>query len=401
MIFSSAFVPETGYFAPKFQVMQTIKFRVNNRDDAFFQALQKEVSTWLDKQKNGRYANTLMLVKGVLFLSLFWGAYALILFGGFSSIATILLYASMGVSGLLIAFNISHDACHDALTSSKLFNKVVYYLTFNPLGTDAYLWKLRHVHSHHPFPNVDHCDIDIDNNFLIRLSPNRPLLRHHRWQHVYGPFLYALYTLHWVFIKDWAYLFRKDLANLRDIKHPPGEVFGMIAAKAFYFFYLIVLPVGMGLHWATVLIGFLALHVVMSYFFLLTNIMNHHAQEADFPIRDEKGYLPGSWAQHQIATCVDFHPKSRVWNFFFGGFNSHAAHHLFPTVCHVHYVKLSEFIIDKAAAYGVAHKQMSWWAALVSHFRHLYDLGHMPPRTQADQQSQEQYENHQVSGEQP
>ncbi len=365
--------------------MEAIQFKVSNGEDHFYQTLQQRVFDWLKEQPNGRYGNKLMLFKGVLFVFLYWGTYGLIISGQFSSTTTILLYGSLGIWGLFIAFNISHDAAHDTLTPSRVFNKIVYYLTFNPLGTDAYLWKIRHVQSHHLFPNVDDCDIDIDNNFLIRLSPNRPLLQHHRWQHLYGPVLYAIYTLHWVFFKDWHYLFRKNLANLRNIRHPAAEVFGFLAAKIFYLFYLIALPIMLGIDPLTVFAGFLTFHVVMSYFFLLTNIMNHHTQEAEFPARDKCGVLPGSWAQHQVATCVDFHPESRIWNFFFGGFNSHCAHHLFPSVCHVHYVKISAFVIQTATEYGVEHKQMSWWQALLSHFRHLYDLGHIPPPQQISQ----------------
>jgi linoleoyl-CoA desaturase len=289
------------------------------------------------------------------------------------------LYASLGISGLFIAFNLSHDAAHGSLTRYPVWNKIIYYLTFNPLGTDAYLWKMRHNLSHHSFPNVDGVDADIDSNYLVRLSPNRPLLPHHRWQYIYAPILYLFYTFHWVFIKDWHYLGRKNLANLHDIKHPAGEVLGFLLAKMFYFFYLIAMPIMMGIAWQTVLLGFIAFHFTMSYFFLFTNIMNHHAEESEFPKRDADGYLPGSWAQHQIATCLDFHPTSKVWSFFFGGFNSHCAHHLFPHVCHVHYPVISKMIIQLTAQYGLNYKQVTWWFSLRSHFRHMKTLGNTPP----------------------
>ncbi len=331
---------------------------------------------------NGRFGNRLMLLKGLLFVGLYWAAYVALLLGGLATWSVILLYGLMGMLGLLIAFNISHDAVHGTLTRFPALNKVIYYLSFNPLGTDAYLWQIRHIKSHHLYPNVDDCDADIDSNFLLRLSPNRPLRPHHRWQFIYAPVLYAFYTLQWVFIKDLSYLFRKNLANLRDMRHPWQEVLGFFLFKIFYFSYLILVPVFLfGLPWSTVLLGFLALHVCMSYFFLFTNIMNHHVQEAAFPARDADGYLPGSWATHQMDTCLDFHPTSKGWNFFFGGFNAHCAHHLFPHVCHVHYGAISRIIIDTAKAYQLPHKEATWWYGLRSHFRHLYDLGTIPPKT--------------------
>jgi linoleoyl-CoA desaturase len=254
-------------------------------------------------------------------------------------------------------------------------------MTFNPLGIDAYLWGFRHSFSHHIFPNVDDCDADIDSNYLVRLSPNRPLLPHHRFQKYYAPILYLFFTLHWVFIKDIHYLFRKNLANLHNIKHPPLEVFGLILSKLLHLFYLIYVPIVIFKFDTTlVLLGFLAFHFTLSYVFLFTNIMNHHSVEADFPQRDINGFLPGSWARHQMATCLDFYPTSHIFNFFFGGFNSHCAHHLFPEVCHVHYVELSKIISTTAQQFNIEHKVTSWEHGIVSHFKHLNDLGTIPPR---------------------
>lgn len=356
-----------------------IKFRIKNQNDPFYLELRHEVAAYLATRPNGRYGNGIMFVKAALFLSMYWVAYGGILFGGFPATGIVALYASLGISGLFIAFNLSHDAAHESLTPYRALNKAVYYLTFNPLGTDAYLWKMRHNLSHHSFPNVDGVDADIDSNFLVRLSPNRPLLPHHRWQHWYAPILYLFYTLHWVLIKDWHYLTRKNLANMRNIKHPASEVLGFLMAKLYYFSYLIVLPVYMGIAWKTVLLGFVAFHFTMSYFFLFTNIMNHHSEEADFPKRDANGYLPGSWAQHQIATCLDFHPTSQAWTFFFGGFNAHCAHHLFPHVCHVHYPVISAMIARLTTKHGLRYKQSTWWQSLHSHFRHMKTLGNTPP----------------------
>lgn len=361
--------------------MQTIRFKTSTKDDHFYQALRTRVDAYLRTQPSGPYGNATMLLKALVYLPLYWGLYTLALFGEYSDGGFILAYTLLGMAGLLIAFNLSHDAVHDSLTPSKLLNKTIYYLTFNALGTNAYLWGIRHNQSHHLYPNVDDCDADIDSNFLIRLSPNRPLLRHHRWQFLYAPLLYAVYTLHWVLIKDLMYLRRKNLANLRNMRHPWYEVLGFFVAKFVYIAYLIAAPHYVaGYSWGVVLAGFVAYHIAMSYCFLFTNIMNHHSQEAAFPARDADGFLPGSWATHQMDTCLDFYPTSKVWNFFFGGFNAHCAHHLFPRVCHVHYTYISKIIIETAAEYGVPHKQAGWWYSLKSHFRHLYDLGHIPPQ---------------------
>jgi len=117
---------------------QPIKFRVKNQDDPFYKELKQQVSAFLRTQPNGRYGNGIILLKAVLFLSMYWGAYFLILFGSLPTGALLALYASLGISGLFVAFNLSHDEAHDSLSKYKLLNQVLYYLTFNALGANAY-----------------------------------------------------------------------------------------------------------------------------------------------------------------------------------------------------------------------------------------------------------------------
>lgn len=362
--------------------MPAINFRVKNSNDKFYIELKKRVKLYLMTSHFGKFANTVVVVKGILFLLLFWCNYYLIIKGFYSDNWVILGYALLAIFGLFVAFNISHDATHNTLTSNKLFNKIIFYLTFDPLGMSAYLWGFRHNLSHHVFPNVDDCDVDIDSNYLIRLSPNRPLLSHHRFQWLYAPILYSVYTLHWVFVKDIQYLFKKNLANLHNIRHPVIHVFGVFMSKILYILYLIYIPIAwFKIDPILVFTGFLAFHITLSYVFLFTNIMNHHSMESDFPVRDSQGFLPGSWATHQMATCLDFYPTSKYWNFFFGGFNSHCAHHLFPNICHVHYIEISKIISQTAKEFNIEYKVTTWEKGIVSHFKHLRYLGVTPPTT--------------------
>ena len=62
---------------------------------------------------------------------------------------------------MLLAYNVSHDACHETFSRKKAVNYWLYHISFNAQGTNAYLWKVRHTASHHLFPNVDGCDTDM------------------------------------------------------------------------------------------------------------------------------------------------------------------------------------------------------------------------------------------------
>lgn len=45
--------------------------------------------------------------------------------------------------------NLGHDGAHEALTASRLANRVICEATFALLGLDGHLWCMRHVPSHH------------------------------------------------------------------------------------------------------------------------------------------------------------------------------------------------------------------------------------------------------------
>ena len=66
-----------------------------------------------------------------------------------------LYYLLLGVSVLLTAFNISHDASHGVAVKSKFWNKMLFSLSFNLQGNNAYVWGKNHNESHHLYTNVE------------------------------------------------------------------------------------------------------------------------------------------------------------------------------------------------------------------------------------------------------
>lgn len=345
--------------------------------DAFFTALTSRVEQHFRSNGGNRFANGELYAKLLFFPALWLGLYALLL-SGFTENRLVLLtiYCLTGLAGILMAFNLSHDAAHRAIFRTRRWNDWLYFWTFNLQGVNAYLWRIRHIDSHHLFPNVDGCDADIDDNALVRLSPHRLRRPWHRYQHLYAPFLYLFYTLFWIFVKDFVYLRKRELANLKLSGHPPREVFLLFLMKGFYLFYLLWLPkTALGLGWGEALAGFAIMHGVISLWFVFTLVSSHLAEETAFPQVGTGQRLPHSWMAHQVATSLDFHPRSRVAGWLFGGFNAHVAHHLFPAVCHVHYAAISRIIRQTADEYAYPYHETTLIRAIGSHFRYLKKLG--------------------------
>ncbi|HEY6062496.1 MAG TPA: fatty acid desaturase [Chitinophagaceae bacterium] len=88
-----------------------------------------------------------------------------------------------------------------------------------------------------------------------------------------------------------------------------------------------------------------------------------------------KKKLPYNYYRHQLATSLDYAPASHTVNFIFGGFNSHAAHHLFPAYPHTVYADIAPIIRELAAKHGYKYNCLPWYKAIASHFRYLHKLG--------------------------
>ncbi len=358
--------------------MEAIRFE-HEADDSFYRVVKQRVDEHFHHSGKSRFADRSVLLKAALFGAVIIACYALILSHPFPLRTLLPLAFLFGTATLLMAINIGHDAAHHVLLRSPFWNDVAHTLSFSLLGVSAYLWRMRHTKSHHIFPNVNGCDIDIDENPFVRLSPNQPWRWHFQFQHLYAPFAYifvALYTVVW---QDFVYLFKHRLANMSDIAHPPHQYAIFLLCKLFYFGAIVALPMAvLPLPWWQVLLGYLAMKAVASLVFVFLLIGTHFSDETDFPLIDETGSIGRTWAQHNMATACDWAPHSRIAHFFVGGVNAHASHHLFPNVSHAHYREIAGIIETSAAEFGLRYNKLTLAGIIRSHFRFLKRMGQRP-----------------------
>ena len=352
-----------------------IKFK-QGASSPFFTSLNLAVNELLSSGQALEKAKRLLWFKLFFYSSIHFSGYVFLFAYEHQHFITFLLnYVWIGVSGIFLAFNVSHDACHDTFSRNKKVNHFIYHLSFNLQGTNAYLWKIRHIASHHLFPNVDGCDADIDDNPLIRLSPQHPHRKHQRYQHIYAILIYSIYTLHWYLIKDFNYLNKERVANLSKKEHKTGDVLLLYGWKLLYLFILIIYPLMAGYSFKWIIISFLIMHVANSWIFIHFLITTHLCLETDFPKPDQDGYLPTDYYVHQLTTSLDYSPTSKLYNFLFGGFNAHAAHHLYPKLPHTIYPLISGLIKRKAHEFNVPYNESTLLRSIGSHYKYLKKMG--------------------------
>jgi linoleoyl-CoA desaturase len=376
---------------------------------SFRKDLLKQIHEYFEKNKITTKANGFMWFKVVFLLTTYIGLWTAMAFKEHSLVVTFGISFLFLCNTLFLAFTVAHDAVHSTLSDKKWVNDWIYWFSFNLLGPNAYLWKIRHNNAHHIFVNIPGSDVDIESTELLRIAPHTPWKKFHRFQHFYIPFLYSIFTLHWIFFKDFKLYFTKTFGNVTNLKHHPMRFIELLGMKLFYVFYMLVIPCTfLSYTNSQIIMYFIGFHLVMSFLLLVIFASSHVNLKSHFVHYDEEGKMPHSFYEHQLLTSIDFHPTSSVFSFFFGGFNSHVAHHMFPQICSVHYAELTKIIKKVAAKHDLQYYEFNLLKLWVDHFRFLKQMGQSPdagnkyliPRNSIDDSFQvplKTVENHQTT----
>ena len=343
--------------------------------EGFFRDLNARVNEYFRKHDLPKKGGWQVTSKVVFLMTWFILSYYLLLSGKFHGWALFLCGLAFGISHVLIVFNIAHDAAHDALFKKRTLNRLFSY-SFNLVGTNAYMWQLNHNQLHHSYPNVASVDPDIHQQApFLRVSPTVPLKPFHRYQVYYATLVYMSYSLFLVFFKDFkdfGWFPDPNKTLLKPKKHPLKEHLILIASKAIYFGYTIIVPfIVLDLPWQQFLAAYVGIHICLSLLLASVLVPVHMVEEASYGQLDEQDNLKDSWAVHVFKNTTDYSRKSRFANFFFGGLNTHMAHHLFPHICHVHYMAISEILRNSAKKFKLVYRDVSMAEAIASHFRLL------------------------------
>ena len=300
-----------------------------------------------------------------LFISL---GYAGIFFSS-DPLFSFLSYLIFGFSSLLFAFNFSHDLAHDAVFRSKKLNHLFFNVIYSLMGAHGLAWKERHIQAHHVAPNVDQIDPDLQILWIFRMCPSSPHLPIHRFQHIYATFIYAFYSLFWIFVKDPIVLFSGDSKHW---KHHLSFWVG----KCSYLTYMLILPIAFsGQSVWIIILAFVCLHLLQSLFLAFTFLITHHVENTAYPESNEQLVIQMSWVMNQITSSNDFYPFSRTANFIFGGFNNHVAHHLFPQTPHIYYPEISKIVYSILESKDIHPSQTSYFGGIRSHLKFMFLLG--------------------------
>ena len=331
---------------------------------SFPKVLRSRLDRFFADQRISPKADRTMWVKIALGLAVLAGAWIALYTLRPGSWRFVALYLLGGLAQTFLLLNIAHDSNHNAISSRSQVNKTLNYV-FDLCGMSSYMWRILHHRGHHSCINLHGEDDALSGRGIFRFTPYEPRAPWHRFQHIYALLVYAMFSLDYVFFRDFQCFFFPDHEYLRRTKHPLREYAILFAGKGFYLTYMLILPV-MVLGKSPLLVAgaFLLVHLVVGLAVTLVFQSTHTVDSTYFP--SDRGEFENG-VYHIFATTADYATENPLVGWLAGGLNHHIVHHLCPFVCHTHYAPLTRIVKETAEEYGIPYRQHPTMSGAIKH----------------------------------
>lgn len=313
-----------------------------------------------------------MYLKSALFLLIQIGLYVAMMSDHFSAPTFILLYIAFGLATGFVNFNIGHDALHNAFSSNSSVNRILGYI-YDINGTSSYVWKVSHNMIHHTYTNIPGHDGDIDKAIILRLNPKDKLYPFQYYQNIYAFLLYGFVAANWIFYADYAHY----IEDMKKGKTKTKDNLIFFGFKALNFFLLILLPM-LWLHYPiwVILVAYLCAQMATGITISIIFQLAHVVENVSYVEPDDTGVIHNNWAAHEMMTTSNFGTNNWFLTQLIGGLNFQVEHHLFPSICHVHYPEIQNIIKETSREFNLPYNENpTFFKAVASHYRMLKRLG--------------------------
>lgn len=346
---------------------------MTSKDTAlFFKTLKERVDAYFEVNKLSPTGGFKLYAKSLFQVCSAVCLYVILVFFTPAGWLAVALAALLGINFAALGFNVMHEGGHHSFSRYPFLNSLAGYL-LNVLGGNIDFWKVKHNINHHTFTSIDGLDSDINVEPFMRLHPNQPLVKAHRFQHIYFVVLYGISYLAWIFYEDFVKYFRNKIAlHMKPMSMSFRQHLIFWATKLIYVMIFIVIPV-IFTGWTQALIGFFVMTFVCGLFISIVFQLAHVVEKNHFPSEKK---ITGDWAVHQLQTTSNFATSNQLLFWLLGGLNFQIEHHLFPKISHVHYSKISFLVKDTCREFNIKYNEyQTMFSAMASHVSYLRKMG--------------------------
>jgi linoleoyl-CoA desaturase len=333
----------------KYKVEENVKTQLYTFDEnGFYYTVKERVRRYFGNNRvltNKIKINNLWKFKAFGLIILFIICYYFAFFSFLNIVNRSIFSFLSGILIIMIGFSIMHDASHYALFNKKNINiNILLSKIWNSfILWDYKLWFVHHGANHHAYTGNPNLDPDL--KFTKPLLIKSPLSNSRGYIKLANDYLLAIISVIYFFIFPgfvigqgilyWGF-WRKN-----------GKLWGI--QKSFSIMDISLIQI----------IGFIFViysHLynfsllVSSLYFIAANIAygfcilpDHDTYQT---VINHKNINTNDWGEAQVIHSANFENNVRndIFCHLFGGINYQIEHHLFPSVCHVHYPKISKIV---------------------------------------------------------
>ena len=322
------------------------------RPDGFYDKTKREVEEYFKQNGYSHHSNWGWAVKAVLQTAVwglsFWGAF----WSNKNDYYFVQLLSAILSGNVFIqwGFTVMHDASHSAISKDHRTNKVLANVWNGMALWDYKLWALHHVYRHHSFtgskkdpgtvhfkPFVRKSFNEAKGNYLDNTLSERFIL-------IVLCLLPGMWSGQVFSYLSWRFrgaIWRTGIKNNNTIRVPDVTSLLLNAFVIFSWIHSGNVAAICGYIFAcnvSYMVGILPDHNTFE-----THKNTHHDYKAE------------DWGELQVRNSGNFSTENLWFTHLFGGINYQIEHHLFPTICHVHYPKISKIVQANCAEYNIPY----------------------------------------------
>lgn len=252
-----------------------------------------------------------------------------------------------------------------------------------------------HVYAHHCYTGIHRRDPDLTNSKLfLRKHPESSWKPLYEFQHLYVWFWLMIFpNQHW----GQAYVYSQSVAKrkvfgvpLEDVKFKPRDYarFVIYTISFLFHFVLPIFAIGLG---PMLITNFIIWTCIGISYFLVT-LPNHDTDDVAKSLISPKTEKDGSnervikkidWGEMQVRNSsnhtIDENLLSHIVTEGWGGMNYQIEHHLFPSMCHVHYRKIAPIVQQTCKEFNIPYNaKKTWLHSVLGYYNLLKDMGKSP-----------------------
>ena len=257
------------------------------------------------------------------------------------------LYLSIIIGYLYsrIGLCIQHDANHGVLGIHKWYHNI-YKCSIDWIGKSHNIWNKEH-YQHHLNTNIFKYDPSIDMNHILYLNK----WDDYKWFNYYQNYYIWFLLLFYGFI---------EVFNFKNL-----TVFALFM-RCLFFCKLLVFPFLISHNIFKVVVGFIIITIVSGFILSLLFIVSHLFENTTFYNHIVSTNL-NSYYKHQIECSSSY--GNWLDGILTGGLNYQIEHHLFSTICSIHYPEIQKDVIKLCYKYNLKY---NYYSSFIDNLKSTY-----------------------------